>query len=172
VRRRALVAHALAALALALPARGALAQAKPAPAGEPAPAVSTPPLSGGKRSGLDDEQKLARADASLVRVRRLAEVVAQHLVEARAERDILRAGCLGEKVDGMKGLVRVAEQAAAALQEAIADDEEGSEAELTKLELVRDRAVALRAEAEACVGRHRYDVDEKTTVEVQPPKAR
>ncbi len=102
----------------------------------------------------------------------MADVVAQHLIEARAERDILRAGCLGEKVDGMKGLVRVAEQAAAALQEAIADDEEGSEAELTKLELVRDRAVALRAEAEACVGRHRYDVDEKTTVEVQAPKAR
>jgi hypothetical protein len=165
-------AHLLLALALFAPAHGAFGQEKPTPDAGSVPAATPPVLPGAQPSGLDDRQKLARAQEGVAQVRRLADAVARRLEEGRRERDLERVGCLADQAARLKGLLRVAEEAAAALRESVARKEEGSEAELTRLDLARARALDARTEAEACVGRLRHAVDEKTTVEAVPPRGR
>jgi hypothetical protein len=147
-------------------AASALAQGAPVGPSSPAPAV-TPAAKGEPAAPLTDRQRLARSDEALERIRRQVKLVVRRIDDARGEKDIVRLTCLDEKAVQMKGLLRVAERAGAALQEAVAKKEEGSDAELTKVTLARARVDELRSDAEACVGQLAYSVDEKTKVEVE-----
>ncbi len=121
-------------------------------------------------SGLGDQQKLAKAEEHLGRMKQVLKQVIGRLEDARNEKDIVRLNCVNEKLTQIKGLLKVSEQADIALQEAVARRDESAEAEFQKIGIARAKVDHLRSEVEECIGQLAFAVDEKTTVEVEQPK--
>ena len=119
---------------------------------------------------LSDSEKLEKADESIARMKELHKQVLSRLEDARNERDVVKLGCVNEKLAQVKGLLKVAEQADIALREAVAKQDEGAEAEFSKIGIARVKVEQLRTETEECIGQLAFVVDEKTTVEVEQPK--
>ncbi len=123
-----------------------------------------------RASGLSDQQKLEKADQHIDQMKRAVKQLLTRLEDARSEKDIARLNCLNERLTQAKGLLRVAEQADIALQEAVARKEESTEAEYTRISIAKAKTDQLRAEAEECVGQLAFVVDQKTTVQVEQPE--
>lgn len=121
-------------------------------------------------SGLNDRQKLERAEEHLNRMKQVLKQVIGRLEEARDAKDIVRLNCVNEKLTQIKGLLKVSEQSDIALQEAVARRDESAEAEYQKIGIARAKVDQLRVEVEECIGQLAFAVDEKTTVEVEQPR--
>jgi hypothetical protein len=81
-------------------------------------------------------------------VRKVLKMVEQ----AQRDKDVLLLNCLNEKLAGLKALLRVAEQADTAVQEAYARENNDLAAhEFQKIVIARQQAQQLQAEADACV---------------------
>lgn len=122
-------------------------------------------------ANLSDKDKLSRAEESMAEMQKTLKDVLDKVGEARKERDLIKLNCINEKLTQVKALLRIAEQAYIALQEAVAKSaEEDAKHEYTKIEIARQRTKELRAEAEQCIGQLAYVVDEKTVVTVEVPQ--
>ncbi|HUB05682.1 MAG TPA: hypothetical protein VMB50_01710 [Myxococcales bacterium] len=120
---------------------------------------------------LSDKEKLSRSDDAVAEMQKVLREVLDRLEEARKERDIVKLNCVNEKLTQIKALLRIAEQAYIALQEAIARAvPDNAEHEFAKIEIAKQRVTELRAEAEQCIGELAYVVDEKTVVTVETPE--
>jgi hypothetical protein len=120
---------------------------------------------------VPDKEKLSRAATVIERLQAILKDVLKSLEEARREKDVVKLNCVNEKLTQIKGLLRVADQSNVALQEAVAkSDEDSANHEFAKIEIARQRAEQLRADAEQCIGQLAYVVDERTVVTVETPE--
>lgn len=133
------------------------------------PAKGTPEPAQG--ATFSDPQKLEKADEALTRMKAVLKQVLGRLEDARNERDVVKLNCVNEKLTQIKGLLKVSEQADIALQEAAAKHDEGTESEFSKIAIAKVKVDQLHNEAEECIGQLAFIVDERTTVEVEQPKA-
>jgi hypothetical protein len=144
-------------------------------------AAQAPPTSPTAPSGLrveaqaseqvSDKEKLSQANGDLEQMRGVLKDVLKRLEEARNEKDVVKLNCVNEKLTQIKGLLKIAEQSDVALQESIAQGDEGSaQHEFAKVSIAKQKVDQLRAEAEQCIGQLAYVVDEKTQVTVETPE--
>lgn len=166
---RALITSALLASALAAaqtapaPSAPAAAPTATAPAAAPAPAPDAP-------SGVSDPDKLLQSSEALSRIRQVLRESLAKLEEARNTRDVVKLNCVSEKLTQIKGLLRIAEQADVALQEAVARQETAAaDHEFMKVTIARQKVDQLRTETEECIGQIAFKTDEKQQVDVQEP---
>lgn len=152
-----MIARALALLAAAAVAAPALAQ--PAPAAQ----VSAAP-------GLSDADKAKKSGEDLARMRAAVKAVVDRAEAARLEKDVVKLNCVNERLAQMRAFLKVAEQADLARAEAVARKDPSADGELAKVGVARSKVEALRAESEKCAGQMAYAVEERTTVEMQPPE--
>jgi hypothetical protein len=134
----------------------------------PAAAASAPRPE--KGSDLSDQEKMSRSSEHLGAMRKLLSEVLKKLEQARDSKDVVKLNCVNEKLTQIKGLIRIAEQADIALQEAIAKREASSgQHEFTKVDIANDKVRQLRAEAEECIGLSVFEVGQ-TEVKVEVPQ--
>jgi len=120
---------------------------------------------------LTFQQRIDRTEKALVQIRNLVSQTQKLLDQAKDEKDIVKLNCVGDRLVQVRGLLRVSEGAATELKEAAArKEEEAAEHEFTKVALASSKVVALRADAEQCIGQLAYYSDEKTLVDVEIPK--
>jgi hypothetical protein len=120
---------------------------------------------------ISDKEKLSQAAAMLDRLQGILKDVLKSLEAARREKDVVKLNCVNEKLTQIKGLLRVADQSNVALQEAVAKgDEDSAQHEFAKINIAKQRADQLRADAEQCIGQLAYVVDERTVVTVETPE--
>lgn len=117
---------------------------------------------------VPDADKPSRADAAVSRMKALLSKVLGHLSDAREARDVVKLNCVNEKLGNIKGLLRVSELAAVALQEAIARrDTSVSNHEFEKIMISLNKSENIATESEACVGEHSvYSGDTEVETEV------
>jgi hypothetical protein len=115
-----------------------------------------------------EQEKLDAAADNLSRMKSALKLVLARAETARAEKDVVKLNCVNEKLTQIKSLITVAERADIQLHESVAAKEAG-EAEFSKIAIARTKVDGLRGEAEQCVGQLAYNVEERTTVEVEQP---
>ncbi|HEX9242535.1 MAG TPA: hypothetical protein VF875_08865 [Anaeromyxobacter sp.] len=140
--------HLLVAITLALTAGGASAQ--------------------GANAAKGDQEKLDAAADNLSRMKSALKQVLGRAEQARSDKDVVKLNCVNEKLTQIKSLINVAERSDIALHESIAAKDAG-EAEFSKIAIARTKVDGLRGDAEQCVGQLAYNVEERTTVEVEQP---
>jgi hypothetical protein len=92
------------------------------------------------------------------------------LANANKEKDVMKINAVNRSLQSIKGLLRIAEQAEMAMQEAIASGEQDTAAhEFHKIFIAHMKIQELSLEAEQSVGQAAFDVG-STTVEVQIDK--
>jgi hypothetical protein len=119
---------------------------------------------------LSNEERQERTDKSLEKMRDLSQQTQKLLEQAKDEKDLVKLNCVTERLGQVRGLVKVAVDALAELKDAIArKDDEAADHEFTKVALSQAKVVALRADAEQCIGQLAFFTDEKTLVDVEVP---
>ena len=95
--------------------------------------------------------------------------VLRYLEEAREQRDVLKLNCVNEKLTAIKGLLRVSEQAAVTMMEALATkDVTVAQHEYEKIMIAASKTEELSAESEVCIGELAvYSGQTSVTVEVK-----
>jgi hypothetical protein len=101
---------------------------------------------------LGPEARLKSAERALGRIRAILNRVLKLQESARKEKDILKLNCINEKLIAVKGLLRVAEQAFASLQEAVQAQGDLAQHETERIDTAAQRAREVGNEAEACTG--------------------
>jgi TolA-binding protein len=149
---RLLAAAALAALL-------ALAASARAQTGPGKPEEKVPP---GERE--------ARVRRSIDQMKSLSAQVDKLAAQARSEKDIVKLNCVNEKLNQVRGLLKVSEQAEADLREANARREDEQSMHLfSKVGIAGKKVSQLRQDAEQCIGQLAFYNDEKTKVDVEVP---
>lgn len=117
---------------------------------------------------LTREEQQTRVESMLAEMRDALRRVTDLLGEANASKDIVQLNCVNEKLTQVKGLLRVSEESATKMYEAIASNMMDAVAhEYTKVSVAHQKVSVLRAEAEQCVGEFSvYTGDTEVTVEV------
>lgn len=102
---------------------------------------------------LSNRERIAESDRALAAMRSVLRKTLEIEQIARREKDVIRLNCVREKLTAVKGLLRVAEQASVALQEAAARaDEEAAHYEFQRIGLAATKVRQIGAEAQGCVG--------------------
>ncbi|MBI5498279.1 MAG: FecR domain-containing protein [Deltaproteobacteria bacterium] len=142
----------------------------------------TPPKEGAapkEEAGLkvrDDISKLTpqemgrKAEAALTEMRNSLRTAVELVGQARKQKDIVRLNCLNERVTQMKGVLKVAEDANVALQEASGGgDLDSVRSQYTKIAKAQERVGQLRVQAQNCVGvESYYGGDTEVVTEINP----
>jgi hypothetical protein len=118
--------------------------------------------------GKGDKEKLDAAADNLSRMKSSLKQVLARAEQARSDKDVVKLNCVNEKLTQIKSLITVAERADIQLHESVAAKEAG-DAEYSKIAIARTKVDGLRSDAEQCVGQLAYNVEERTTVEVEQP---
>jgi hypothetical protein len=142
--------HLFVTFALALFAGGALAQGK---------------------ADRTDQEKLDAASDNLGRMKSSLKQVLTKAEAARSEKDVVKLNCVNEKLTQIKSLIQVAERAEVSLHEAIAKKDGSGDSDSSKIAIARTKVDGLRNDADQCVGQLAYNVEERTTVEVEAPNS-
>lgn len=116
---------------------------------------------------VPDELQLVKASEWIGAMRALLTQGEARLNEARASTDAVLLTCVNEQVTQMKGVLRVAENALVALQEA-AGKPERARLEFSKIRESRKRMRELYQAALNCAGADAFAVPGRVTVEVDP----
>ncbi|MEZ4271961.1 MAG: hypothetical protein R3C68_11185 [Myxococcota bacterium] len=106
---------------------------------------------------VPDTSKASSAQAALVRMRSILSKVFKHLSEARSgengQPDVIKLNCVNEKLTGIKGLLKVSEEAGVSLQQALTEgDADTAGHEYRKIMLSLQKVEQFLGESEACVG--------------------
>jgi hypothetical protein len=169
------IALALALAGMTLGEASAQTAPPPPPA---APGAQAGPRAGvGAKNGrtnangkvLTDAEKVAKASEHVVKMKAAMKNVLQRVEDARNEKDVVKLNCVNEKLTQVKGLLKVAEQADVALNEAVARKDDAADTEFQKISMARAKIDQLRGEADLCIGQLAYVVSSETTVEVEQP---
>ena len=116
------------------------------------------------------EEREARALRGVDQMKQLAGQVDKLSQQARSEKDIVKLNCVNEKLNQLRGLLKVSEQASADLKEANARrEDEQSQHAFTKVGIAGKKVAQLRQDAEQCIGQLAFYNDEKTQVDVEIP---
>lgn len=119
---------------------------------------------------LSDKEMLSRSQENLKKMRNIYKDILNLLDEARKEKDVVKINCINENLTAIKALLKIAEQADVALQEAIIKkDDIVAQHEFEKIEIAYQKAKSLFQEANACAGKISMTPGE-TKVEVEEPK--
>lgn len=113
----------------------------------------------------------ASSTAAVEEIRAAATSVRQHLRTARAQRDVIRTLCLNDKLNRLDVTLRSAGQRREALLAATAQSDAAAVSrEQARLEVEREQARRVTAEAQQCVGSPEPGGDEggRTTM-TEPP---
>lgn len=146
-------------------------QGAPATGAPPAPPQTGAPKSAnGGAKPLTDSQKVEKAADHVARMKASMKAVLQRVEDARNEKDVVKLNCVNEKLTQVKGLLKVAEQADVALNEAVARKDDAADTEFQKISMARVKIDGLRGEADQCIGQLAYVVDSETSVEVEQPE--
>jgi hypothetical protein len=115
-------------------------------------------------------EREARARRTLDQMKSLNAQVDKLAAQARSEKDIVKLNCVNEKLNQVRGLLKVSEQAEADLREANArrEDEQSLHA-FAKVGIAGKKVSQLRQDAEQCIGQLAFYNDEKTRVDVEIP---
>jgi hypothetical protein len=117
---------------------------------------------------VPDEEKSVRTRRAVDNMRGSLSKVLGYLEEAREQRDVLKLNCVNEKLTAIKGLLRVSEQAAVTMMEALATkDVSVAQHEYEKIMIAASKTGELSAESEVCIGELAvYSGQTSVTVEV------
>jgi hypothetical protein len=127
--------------------------AQPRQAGAPAPAAPDAQLDVAKRAQLTPAEQLAESDVAVGKMERTAAAVRKQLEAARREKDVVKTLCLDDKLSQVDVVIRTARERKQSLQGAVAsNDPERAAHEFTILQVLRQRAEQLTAEANQCIG--------------------
>ncbi len=119
---------------------------------------------------MSDKEMLSKSQENLKKMRNIYKDILNLLDEARKEKDVVKINCINENLTAIKALLKIAEQADVALQEAIIKkDEIVAQHEFEKVEIAYQKAKSLNQEANACAGKISMTPGE-TKVEVEEPK--
>ena len=118
---------------------------------------------------VPDEEKTVRTRRAVDNMRGSLSKVLRYLEEAREQRDVLKLNCVNEKLTAIKGLLRVSEQAAVTMMEALATkDVTVAQHEYEKIMIAASKTEELSAESEVCIGELAvYSGQTSVTVEVK-----
>ena len=115
-------------------------------------------------------EREARARRTIEGMKTLNGQVDKLAAQARKEKDIVKLNCVNEKLNQVRGLLKVSEQAEADLREANARrEDEQSLHSFTKVGIAGKKVSQLRQDAEQCIGQLAFYNDEKTQVDVEIP---
>jgi hypothetical protein len=102
---------------------------------------------------LTDEQKRENAERFLASQRRTLARLTLMVKEARTSRDMLQLNCLNDKLEQVKGLLRISEAASVSMYDGMGrDDAELVNNQYTRLALAQLKTQGLQAEANQCIG--------------------
>jgi hypothetical protein len=119
---------------------------------------------------LSPTEREQRAHRVVEQMQQLAGQVEKLASQARSEKDIVKLNCVNEKLNQVRGLLKVSETAEGDLRESNARrEEEQSQHSFTKLGIAQRKAAQLRQDAEQCIGQLAFYNDEKTKVDVELP---
>ena len=108
-------------------------------------------------SKMSPQEMSSKADQALTEMRASLRSAVDLVAQARKQKDIVRLNCLNERVTQMKGVLKVAEDAAVVLQESAgAGDVDGARTQYTKVAMAQERVSQLRVQAQNCVGAESY----------------
>lgn len=154
---------------MALMLLGALT-ARPLLAEGAAPAAAAAPAPRAAEEKLAPTEREQRAHKLIEQMQGLSGQVEKLANQARSEKDIVKLNCVNEKLNQVRGLLKVSETAEADLRESNARrEDEQSQHSFTKLSIAQRKVVQLRQDAEQCIGQLAFYNDEKTQVDVEIP---
>lgn len=119
---------------------------------------------------LSPAEMQAKADTFLPQMDQGATAVRRQLQEARQARDVVKVLCLNDKLNQLDVAIRTARDRASSLRNAVDhNDADRARHEFTILEVLKDRARAVVAEANQCIGEETGFVGEsRVTVSIDP----
>jgi hypothetical protein len=122
------------------------------PAGA-APAAAPKEVSGGADVSLSPQQMLDKVRGMIPEMEKLRATVSAQLLEAKKNRDVVKALCLDDKVKQMKLATDTAKDRVVDLTSAVTqNDPDRSKHEFTVIQVLRERVQTLVAEAQQCIG--------------------
>lgn len=102
---------------------------------------------------LNDREKTAYAEETIRELQRGVERIMKDAEAAKKERDILKLNCLNEKLSDLRSILKIAETAAAQMEQAISKaQDEATEHEFQRIFISRKQGADLIIEASACTG--------------------
>ncbi|MBI4814685.1 MAG: hypothetical protein HY791_00420 [Deltaproteobacteria bacterium] len=122
-------------------------------------------------ASIPTDEKKARAEAMLAEIRATEKRADELLAQAQAGKDVVQLNCVQQNSTQIKGLGKIAEQAALRLFEAIAKGAEprAINHEYTKVLVAHRKIQKLKAELEQCVGKVQvYEGETSVTVRSEP----
>lgn len=153
----------------AAPAPGAPAPG--APAGNGAPAGGGADLGLSRQVDIPPADQLAQSEADLSRMEQARDQVRRQLMDARAQRDVVKTLCLNDKLSQLNVAISSAQERRDALAAAVkSNDHDLSTHEFTILTVLRQRTDQLQAEANQCLGEEIGRPDEKASVKMTVDK--
>lgn len=119
-------------------------------------------------SELSVDEKRAQVESMLAAQREALAKVAELLADAREAKDMVQLNCVQSKLDQIKGLLKLSEQASSQMYDAIAVNDIGQvDHEFTKIYVASLRVDALSRGANECVGeRSVFTGDTSVTVDI------
>jgi hypothetical protein len=172
-------------LGVALLGQGVMAAQPPAtPAGAPPPggtppAAAVPPPAGTppadtdisvrQRPSLSPQDMMTQAREYRSRMDVLVKELQELIQKAQDAKDVIRLNCLSDKLAQLKANIAVADKGLQDLQDAILRRDEGASVhEYSRITIINQKAQALGAEGQACVGEDLAFVG-ATRLEVEAP---
>ncbi len=167
MRRRWIGFTVVAAAALVLGHHVASAQPGPQPGPPPAPQGDTGMT---QQVKLTPAEELTQTDAILARMEQARGVVRKMLEAARAARDVVKTLCLNDKLNQLDVAIRSARERRGSLEAAATrNDTDLANHEYTILNVLRQRADQLSAEANQCIGQEAGFVGESAVTSTIDP---
>lgn len=154
------VALALCGVALAQPAPGAPPPGAPATPGQPPADVGL-----SREVNIPPEQQLAQSENDLSKMEGTRDQVRRQVMDARAQRDVVKTLCLNDKLSQLNVAITSAQQRHDALAAAVkSNDKDLATHEYTILTVLVQRTDQLQNEANQCLGEEIGRPDEKASV--------
>lgn len=137
--------------------------------GAPAPA-SNGQVPFQRKTSLTPQEQLQESQKHVARMEGAGASVRKMLAAARAQRDVVKALCLNDKVSQIDVAIRTAKDRNQQLDDAVKrNDAELANHNFTIVTVLRQRSEQLIAEANQCIGEESAFVgDTKTSVEIDP----
>ena len=121
-------------------------------------------------SRLSNSEKKTKVKEDITRIKATLKFARERLDKARSNKDIIQLNCVNDKLAGIKGFLKIAEQASKGLDDALNKrDQDLIDHEYRKVAIATVRVENWRLEVEGCVGElSQYTGNSELTVQVDP----
>ncbi|MBI2377627.1 MAG: hypothetical protein HYV07_26735 [Deltaproteobacteria bacterium] len=121
-------------------------------------------------ASIPSEEKKSRAEAMLAEARDAMKRADQLLAQAQQGKDVVQLNCVQQNHTQIKGLLKIADQSAVRMYEALAKAaDQQVNREYTKILVAHRKILKLKAELEQCVGKVQvYEGETSVTVRSDP----